>query len=306
MAHHGHKIDEQEHVLIKQKTYKNFRGAQGVKILCFSSMMALALFGGSAAVLAQSPVYSTHNSSSAQMEVRLQQMETQVRELTGRVESQIYELNQLKQQIKTLEMNSSKNADVSGGLPTNPGAGQIALPERELTYELPGKSVMAKPAQKNPLNLKFKPPEIKPVEPKGMKTAVPGGGTTDATALYEHAYANLKVQKYPQAQKEFEEFLKQHSDHVLAANAKYWLGETYYVRGEYKKAARIFAEGFQTYPESAKAPDILLKLGMSINGMGKKKDACVALSQVSVKFPTGAKSVLDRAAREMDKLGCES
>lgn len=309
-AHHGHKIDGRERVLTKNTIEENFRGARGVKILCFSSIVVLAfLIASISSVWAQAPVYSTRNSLTAQMEVRLQQMEEQIRGLTGRVEKQIYEINQLKQQVKTLEMSQTTGST----LPANPGAGQIAVPETEkgtgtgtgqghnLSYDLSGKSIMAPPAQKNPLNLAFKPPVI-----AGMKTAVPGGGTTDATALYEQAYANLKVKKYQEAQEEFEKFLTEHKEHVLAANAKYWLGETYYVRGEYKKAARIFAEGFQAYPKSAKAPDILLKLGMSLNGLGKKKDACVALSQVSVKFPTGSEPVLARAAQEMEKLGCES
>ena len=93
---------------------------------------------------------------------------------------------------------------------------------------------------------------------------------------------------------------------MLAANAKYWLGETYYVRGEFKKSARIFAEGFQSFPESAKAPDILLKLGMSLAGMDKQREACVALSQVAIKFPAGNDPVLQRADQEMEKLGCQS
>ncbi|HPF77682.1 MAG TPA: tol-pal system protein YbgF [Alphaproteobacteria bacterium] len=289
----------------KKKTLLNLRGAQGVKVLCLSSMTVLLSVCGSGIAIAQSPVYTTNNPN-AQMEVRLQQMEAQVRDLTGRVENQVYEINQLKQQIKQLEMGApGTSAGFDNGPKTNelprvappPGAGQIGVPTRDM----PGQSVMAKPEQSNPFNLDLKPQEI-----EGMKTAVPGGGTTEATALYEQAYANLKVEKYEEAEKEFEKFLTNYGDHVLAANAKYWLGETYYVRGDYKKAARTFAEGFKTYPESAKSPDILLKLGMSLNGMGKKKEACVALSQVSVKFPTGSEPVVERAEKEMEKLGCDS
>ena len=113
------------------------------------------------------------------------------------------------------------------------------------------------------------------------------------------------VKKYQEAQEGFDAFLESHPDHVLSANAKYWLGETYYVRGNYKKSARIFAEGFQTYPDSAKSPDILLKLGMSLVGMKKNKEACVALSQVEVKFPNGSGPVIKRARTEMEKLDCE-
>ena len=284
----GHRTEEHEHVLNKIYSNNNFKGAQKVKTLCLSSMVLAFMAAPS---FAQSPVYSTNNSPSAQaaaqVEIRLQQMETQIRELTGRVEQQVYEINQLKQEIKTLENMQAAPLDTA---PLR-GSGQIAMPERD---------PMA-PVQSNPLNLDIKPPTI-----LGMKTSVPGGGTTDATALYEQAFAYVKSQNYEQAQEGFETFLKDHPDHVLAANAKYWLGETHYVRGEYKKSARIFAEGFQNYPESAKAPDILLKLGMSLAGMNKEKEACVALSQVAIKFPAGNDPVLGRADQEMEKLGCQS
>lgn len=288
MVHHGRRTDGHEHVLNKIYSNRKLRGAQKVKTLCLSSI-ALAFMVVPA--FAQSPVYSTNNAPSAQaaaqMEIRLQQMETQIRELTGRVEQQVYEINQLKQEIQTLE--NMKAAPVAE-TPSR-GSGQIAVPERD---------PMA-PVQTNPLNLDIKPPAI-----AGMKTSVPGGGTTDATALYEQAFAHVKSQNYDQAQQGFEAFLENHPDHVLAANAKYWLGETYYVRGEFKKSARIFAEGFQNYPESAKAPDILLKLGMSLAGMDKQREACVALSQVAIKFPAGNDPVLQRADQEMEKLGCQS
>lgn len=289
MAHHGHKTEEHAHVLNKIYSNNNSKGAQKVKTLCLSSI-ALAFMAAPA--FAQSPVYSTNNSPSAQaaaqMEIRMQQMETQIRELTGRVEQQVYEINQLKLEIETLEKNQ-----VAAPMDIAPSraSGQIAMPERD----------PMSPVQTNPLNLDIKPPAI-----LGMKTSVPGGGTTDATALYEQAFSYVKSQNYDQAQEGFEEFLRDHPDHVLAANAKYWLGETHYVRGEYKKSARIFAEGFQSFPESAKAPDILLKLGMSLAGMNKEKEACVALSQVAIKFPAGNDPVLERAEQEMEKLGCQS
>lgn len=304
MVHLGHKTDEQEHVLIKSDFVKKIWGAQEVKILCLSSMV---LLGISSSVFAQqSPVYATPNSNAAQTEVRLQQMETQIRELTGRVESQIYEMNKLKQEIKRLEANATMPAPgVSGGFPngevTNelpridpPAPGQIALPVRDQA------APTSQAPKANPLNLDFKPPAV-----TGMKTAIPGS-SGDATASYERAFAYLKVNKYQEAQEGFEGFLENHKEHVLSANAKYWLGETHYVRGEYKKSARIFAEGFQTYPDSAKAPDILLKLGMSLVGMDKKKEACVALSQVEVKFPNGSGPVIKRARTEMEKIGCEA
>lgn len=248
----------------------------------------------------RAPVYSTNNNSiisndaTARMEIRLQQMETQLRELTGKIEQQNFDTRQLKEQIEAMKTQANSAAR---------GASQIAVPEREEAARESSLMAPAPNANENPLNLQYKPPE-----PSGIQTTrskgnnVMGGG--DATAQYEQAFAHLRANNYEEAQEGFAEFLSQHDDHVLAANAKYWLGETYYVRGDYTKAAKEFAEGFQKFPDSAKSPDILLKLGMSLQGMDKTREACIALNQVSIKFPTGADQIVRRAEQEIENLGC--
>jgi tol-pal system protein YbgF len=282
MASHGQKTEEQRHVFNKNTVDLTDERAQGLKILCLYSILFTA-FSIGPAYAQGAPVYSTPNAS-AQMEVRLQQMETQVRELTGKIEEQAFEIRQLKQTIRNMGEGMADQQQL--------GASQLARPEREAP----------KARLENPLNLEYKMQQ----EPAGMKTAVPGGVPMDATSQYEFAIANLKNEKYEEAREGFQTFLAENKDHVLAPNAKYWLGETYYVQGEYKTAARTFAEGFQAYPDSAKSPDILLKLGMSLAGMGKNGDACIALAQLPVKFPHGHDPILSRGQQEMDKLGCES
>lgn len=295
MVHHGHKTEEREHALIKLN--KNSLGgvnalwrakdikAQSVKTLCLSSMAVVVIFSNG--LSAQAQVYNQNSASrQAGAEIRLQQMETQIRELTGRVEEQNYEIGQLKEKLLDLQNAQIKSQSAAPSI----GASQIGVPERAPTSAA----------------VPFQTPKI-----SGMKTATPIGNAnnvlpTEATAQYEAAFANLKAKNYDQAQAGFESFLKKHDKHLLAANAKYWLGETYYVRRDYKTAAKTFAEGFQTFPESAKAPDMLLKLGLALNGMGKKSDACVALSQVSVKFPKANGDMLSRAQEEMDRLSCNS
>ena len=230
----------------------------------------------------------------AQTEIRLQQMETQLRDLTGRLEKQTFEINKLRQQVEILSLPVAKpqSAEVERDNAL-PRVGQPAQPVTPQIVE----------SQNKPLDLGFVPPE-----PTGMKQAIPGGndsGVLQVNAGYEAAFANLKAKKYEEAEKGFESFLTAHPDHVLAANAKYWLGETYYVQGEYKQAAKSFAEGFQKYPDSAKAPDILLKLGKSLARMEKVSDACVALGQVSKKFPVGHDNVVVLANQEREQLGCE-
>ncbi|MBL8642785.1 MAG: tetratricopeptide repeat protein, partial [Rhodospirillaceae bacterium] len=55
-------------------------------------------------------------------------------------------------------------------------------------------------------------------------------------AQYDYAFDFLKRQDYASAETAFREFLKRAPKDPLAGNAQYWLGETYYVRGDYQKA----------------------------------------------------------------------
>ena len=66
-----------------------------------------------------------------------------------------------------------------------------------------------------------------------------------------------------------------------------------------------FANGYQKYKDNAKGADSLLKLGFSMKGLKKDKEACVAFSSVAKEFPKASKLILDRAKLELGKLSCK-
>ena len=67
---------------------------------------------------------------------------------------------------------------------------------------------------------------------------------------YDDAYKLLREGNHIAAEKAFLKFIENNPKHDLAGNANYWLGETYYARGQYEQAAPIFAEGFTTYKKN--------------------------------------------------------
>ena len=121
---------------------------------------------------------------------------------------------------------------------------------------------------------------------------------------YQYAFGLLQQANYDEAEKALRAFVAQHPTDFLAGNAQYWLGETYYVRGRYDDAALTFAEGYQKYPDNSKAPDDLLKLGMSLGQTGKKSEACVAFAELGKKFPGAPDNVLARVKDEKHRYGC--
>lgn len=129
-------------------------------------------------------------------------------------------------------------------------------------------------------------------------------GKKNAKTLYNEAFASIKKQDYKTAEKQFEAFLELYPKNDLAGNAQYWLGESYFARGQFDKAAIAFAEGFQKYRDSQKAPDNLFKLGLTMARMNKKEEACIAFKNFSAEYPKVSESMKKRLQKEMTKLSC--
>ena len=122
---------------------------------------------------------------------------------------------------------------------------------------------------------------------------------------YDFAFEFLKRQDYPKAEATLRDFLKRHPKDPLAGNAQYWLGETYYVRGDFQQAAVEFMVGYQNYPKTNKGPDNLLKLGMSMAKLNQTQGACTALSRIAKDYPDAPDTVLGSAKTERARLKCK-
>ena len=122
--------------------------------------------------------------------------------------------------------------------------------------------------------------------------------------VYDAAYNLLIKAKYPEAEKAFTAFLKNYPNSTLVGNANYWLGETHYVRGQYEIAAGIFSDGLTKYEKSTKAPDNLLKLGLTMAKLQKKDEACGFFKLMPEQFPTANTTLKQRAEQEAKKLAC--
>ncbi len=128
--------------------------------------------------------------------------------------------------------------------------------------------------------------------------------TTDTPeALYEKYYESLLRRQFGDAETGFRDFLSKYPQHSLAGSAQFQLGETFYAQGKYEDAARNYLAGYKTYPKSRRAPDSLMKLGLSLSKLGQKEQACNALASVSTEYPR-AVEVKKRADAEYKRGGC--
>jgi tol-pal system protein YbgF len=128
----------------------------------------------------------------------------------------------------------------------------------------------------------------------------------DPQALYERALSDLQAGHYSGARVDFASLVERFPSHKMAGHAQYWLGETFYVQRQYKQAAQAFLVGYTTYAASKKAPDSLLKLGMTLTALGEKKTGCDAFAELNAKFPDAPSAVAKRAQIEKKRAGCAS
>lgn len=233
----------------------------------------------------------------AQTEDRLSRIEQDLRDVTGRAEEQGNALNQIKMQldrvladlqlrVTALEQKVGIAASVATSAPSQDGPSPATSGSNA--------SASADSSIEQTRDLAIDTPAV------AAAVAIP----SDPTQAYENAMALLKQRDYPVAEKSLADFIKTYPDHDLTQNAKYWLGETYFAQNKYDFAVRLFAEGYQQYPKGPKAPDNLLKMGLSLAALGDKAGACVALQQIGKDYAVGANAVNTRAKTEIKRLKC--
>ena len=108
---------------------------------------------------------------------------------------------------------------------------------------------------------------------------------TGERAAYRAAFAVLKHGRYDEASRAFLAFLQAYPAGAYAANARYWLGESYYVTQNYSLALEQFQQLRRAYPQHDKAAGALLKVGLSHYGLSQLDEAEAVLSQVQQQYP---------------------
>ncbi len=269
------------------------------------------VYRGSSTSGAPVPVAPADGGTALNLELRVDQIETQMRTLTGSLEEVNYSIDQLKrrldklvgdvdQRLTQLEHPGTPAGGAAGGMAATPspgaGANPAAPPSQAGTLVAPPAAAPNSGGQTAAAR-----PGAAPAATSGGPGTLPSGSAQDQ---YNYAFGLLRQADYPGAEEALRSFVQRYPNDPLAGNAEYWLGETYYVRKDYNNAAATFAEGYRKYPQSGKAADNLLKLGMSLGNVGQKKEACLTFSQLAHDFPKASGNITERANQEKQRLGC--
>jgi tol-pal system protein YbgF len=119
--------------------------------------------------------------------------------------------------------------------------------------------------------------------PEGPASAArPSALDPSAKRDYEAALSLVNGKQYDAALDALAAFLVKFPDHPYADNALFWRGECYFAKGDYLRASEQFEGVVTRFPAGNKAPDALLKLGMSrmkLGDPGKAKEIFDRLAQ---------------------------
>jgi len=102
----------------------------------------------------------------------------------------------------------------------------------------------------------------------------------------------------PAARETFSKFLEKFPKHDLAANANYWIGETYYGEKNYEQAILSFQEVIKNYPQQPKVPSAMLKQALAFKAIKDTKSANYVLKKLVTGYP---KSDEAKKAKELLK-----
>ena len=236
--------------------------------------------------------------------LKLNEIEDQFRKLTNKFEEVNFKLDKLSTRVTKIQSDTQlRFTDIESGV-VKPKE-QTNLPGSSKPQDFganPGYQTSNLPAQQT-INSVESAKTVITEEPEKMESLLPD---KPAGEQYEFAVSFMKIGDYETAEFALKEFIEKNKDHELAGSAQYWYGETFRIRQLYSDAASAYLDGYQNYPKSKKAPDNLLKLGITMVQLGEKDQGCKMISGLKKEYPKASKSVLQKAQYEQKKFKCNS
>ena len=237
--------------------------------------------------------------------LKLNEIEDQFRELTNKFEEVNFKLDKLSTRVTKIQSDTQlRFSDLETGTNTTVEK-QSALPGSTKPQDFGAAPVYqtSNLPKNQSINSIESAQTVIAEEPDQRESLLP---EKPAEEQYEFAVSFMKIGDYETAEFALKEFIDKNKDHDLAGSAQYWYGETFRIRQLYSDAASAYLDGYQNYPKSMKAPDNLLKLGITMVQLGEKVQGCKMISGIKKEYPKANKSVLQKAQYEQKKFKCKS
>ena len=239
---------------------------------------------------------------------RVDQQDQQIRDLTGRLEVAGHDLDEARRADEQLKAESASGRQALADRVTRlesqlaPGA---APPAAAPAADPDAPAAAATPAGPRPRGADVT------ARVQAQDSGRLGGGPAPAAPAsaavdpFKDAYGRLEAGDYPGAQSGFEDYIAANPTGARTGEARYYLGQSLYVRESYAPAARAYAEALKGWPKAKWAPDATVKLAQSLVQLDRSPSACQALGEFSRRYaPTAPAAVKARATALRARAQC--
>lgn len=251
-------------------------------------------------VLATAPAAAqSGEEGGAELSIRLQILEDELRELRGELEVQRFRTRELQRQVNELR-------EAQGLEPASPAAPAAPGTADDPAFGGDGtrRDDVAEAGESGTLGGEAAGPDTVLDSPtlEGEPTRRDDGPDQGS---YDRGLALLQAGRYGDARRELEGFVAANPDDARAPEAAFWAAETLFVEGEYEQAAAAFAENYRAFGAGApRAPDSLLKVALALVEMGDTQRACRTLEALALRHGDVSRSLETAADRARERAGC--
>lgn len=265
--------------------------------------------------------------NAANLAVRVDRLESQMRQYTGQMEEMNFRIRQLQEQLRRFQEDSEfrfqdlekgkKRRKSSNIKPVSPSFQQLGAPPKSLGSLAQGQVPAPAPGFGAPAAAGGGPIDLSSMLAGGAQNqGQTGFGTGDAVGAsvatltgdpatdYDMAYGYVLQGDYRNAETAFRQFSLTYGTSNLVPNARYWVGESLFQQQQYRKAIEEFLDAYSQFPTAKKAPDMLLKTGMSLRQIGEREAACATYEELLSKFPGASGAVRRKVRSEIKSAKC--
>ncbi len=260
-----------------------------------------------AGTIASSSVSAAQHSQSANSELvlLLQQLQAEVRQLRGEIETQQYRLQKLEKEqldryrdmdrrLSSLVLQQADPLAAPAPIAADPVSTNPVVAEATTPSVTPTASESSAPVSTSTSLTQRVETAVasSPVEPE--TPVAPAEPAVSDRVAYQQAFTLVRERKFDESVQAFEQFIQTYPTSDNLANAYYWIGEVKLAQQQLDSAKVAFETVVSQFVGHRKRPDALYKLGVVMDRLGDAAAQQSSFKQLLNEYPKSSAAGLAR------------